>query len=214
MRDARTRIKICGLRTPEQARMVAEAGADAIGLVFHAPSPRHVGIDEAARIAAAVPAFVTVVGLFVDAPVDFVREVCRQVPLSLLQFHGDESIEHCVQFDKPFVRAVRVRPGVDLLQWRESLAPHRLLARGLLVDAYVPGTPGGTGRSFDWGLLPEAMRGEIILSGGLGPENVREAVGRIRPWAVDVSSGVERSPGVKDPERVARFIEEIRLADV
>lgn len=212
--SARTRVKICGVRTPEQARMVAEAGADAIGLVFHEPSPRHVSVEQAARIAAELPPFVCLVGLFVDAPAAVVREVCARVPLALLQFHGEESIDDCVRFDKPFVRAVRMRPGVDLLQCNMSLAPHRHLARGLLVDAYVPGVHGGTGRSFDWGLLPESIRGEIVLSGGLDPANVREAVMRVRPWAVDVSSGVERSPGVKDPERVARFIEEVRLADV
>jgi phosphoribosylanthranilate isomerase len=214
MSAARTRVKICGVRTPEQALMVAEAGADAVGLVFHEPSPRHVTAEQAERIASVLPPFVCAVGLFVNAPASFVRAVCTQVPLSLLQFHGDETFDECAQFDKPFVRAVRVRPGVDLLQFKSGMVPHRHLARGLLVDAYVPGTHGGTGRSFDWGLLPEALRGEIILSGGLGPDNVREAVTRVRPWAVDVSSGVERSPGVKDPERVTRFIEEVRLADV
>jgi len=212
--NARTRVKICGLRTPEQALMAVDAGADAIGLVFYPSSPRHVTIAEAVPIATALPAFVSVAGLFVDAAPEFVREVCAQVPLTLLQFHGDESLEDCARFDKPFVRAVRVKPGVDLLHLRESLAPYRRLARGLLVDAWVPGVHGGTGRSFDWGLLPEAMRSEVILSGGLDPSNVREAITRVRPWAVDVSSGVERSPGVKDPERVTRFIEEVRLADV
>lgn len=212
--SARTRVKICGVRTPEQALMVAEAGADAIGLVFHEPSPRHVSVEQAARIAAVVPPFVCLVGLFVDAPATVVRDACARVPLALLQFHGEESIEDCLQFDKPFVRAVRMRPGVDLLQCRATLAPHRRLARGLLVDAYVPGAQGGTGHSFDWGLLPESIRGELILSGGLGPANVREAVMQVRPWAVDVSTGVERSPGIKDPERVSRFIEEVRLADV
>lgn len=213
----RTRVKICGIRTPLDARVAAAAGADAIGLVFYGPSPRHVTVDEAAQVAGSLPPYVMSVGLFVDAPAQQVREVLSAVPLDLLQFHGSETPAYCAQFDKPFVQAVRVRPGVDLLQSYQQVMAHRPLARGLLVDAFVPGQHGGTGQSFDWSLIPASLRGEVILSGGLTPENVGDAVRRMRPWAVDVSSGVERKSGqkgVKDPRLIEQFIEEVHLADV
>ena len=213
----RTRIKICGIRTVEDAQAAAGAGADAIGLVFYGPSPRHVTVQQAAVIAGSLPPYVMTVGLFVDAPAAEVRDVLSAVPLDLLQFHGSETPAFCVQFDKPFVQAVRVRPGIDLLQCRTASMQARPLSRGLLVDAFVPGLHGGTGQSFDWSLIPGAMRGEVILSGGLTPANVRDAVQRVRPWAVDVSSGVERSSGPrgsKDPGLIERFIEEVHLADV
>lgn len=213
----RTRVKICGIRTALDARVAAAAGADAIGLVFYGPSPRHVTVDEAAQVAGSLPPYVMSVGLFVDAPAQQVREVLSAVPLDLLQFHGSETPAYCAQFDKPFVQAVRVRPGVDLLQSHQQSMAHRPLARGLLVDAFVPGQHGGTGQSFDWSLIPALLRGEVILSGGLTPENVGDAVRRMRPWAVDVSSGVERKSGqkgVKDPRLIEQFIEEVHLADV
>ncbi len=213
----RTRVKICGIRTALDARVAAAAGADAIGLVFYGPSPRHVTVDEAAQVAGSLPPYVMSVGLFVDAPAQQVREVLSAVPLDLLQFHGSETPAYCAQFDKPFVQAVRVRPGVDLLQSHQQSMAHRPLARGLLVDAFVPGQHGGTGQSFDWSLIPASLRGEVILSGGLTPENVGDAVRRMRPWAVDVSSGVERKSGqkgVKDPRLIEQFIEEVHLADV
>lgn len=213
----RTRVKICGIRTALDARVAAAAGADAIGLVFYGPSPRHVTVDEAAQVAGSLPPYVMSVGLFVDAPAQQVREVLSAVPLDLLQFHGSETPAYCAQFDKPFVQAVRVRPGVDLLQSRQQSMAHRPLARGLLVDAFVPGQHGGTGQSFDWSLIPASLRGEVILSGGLTPDNVGDAVRRMRPWAVDVSSGVERKSGqkgVKDPRLIEQFIEEVHLADV
>jgi len=217
MSPRRTRVKVCGIRTEQDAWVAAAAGADAIGLVFYAPSPRHVSLDEAARVAGRLPPFVMSVGLFVDAPVQQVREVLAAVPLDLLQFHGSETPAYCAQFDKPFVQAVRVRPGVDLLQSRRAMMAHVPLARGLLVDAFVPGQHGGTGQSFDWSLIPSPLRGEVILSGGLTPDNVGAAVRQVRPWAVDVSSGVERKSGqkgVKDPRLIERFIEEVHLADV
>jgi phosphoribosylanthranilate isomerase len=213
----RTRIKICGLREIEHARAAAAAGADAIGLVFHPPSPRNVTAGQAAAIAGALPPFVTRVGLFADASPEAVRAVLAAVPLDLLQFHGDETLEYCLTFDKPFVRAIRVRPGVDLLQCAAELVAAGTLARGLLADAWVPGVQGGTGQSFDWSLIPHSMRGQVILSGGLTPANVGDAIRTVRPWAVDVSSGVEHASGpkgVKDPGLIARFIEEVRLADV
>jgi len=213
----RTRVKICGIRSVEDAQVAAAAGADAIGLVFYGPSPRHVTAEQAARVAGSLPPYVMSVGLFVDAPAEQVREVLATVPLDLLQFHGSETPAFCAQFDKPFVQAVRVRPGVDLLQSKAGSMQFSPLARGLLVDAFVPGLHGGTGQSFDWSLIPGSLRGEVILSGGLTPENVREAVRQVRPWAVDVSSGVERKSGqkgVKDPRLIERFIEEVHLADV
>jgi phosphoribosylanthranilate isomerase len=213
----RTRVKICGIRNAEDARTAAEAGADAIGLVFYGPSPRHVTAAQAAAIAGSLPPYVMSVGLFVDAPQEQVRAVLAEVPLDLLQFHGSETPAFCAQFDKPFVQAIRVRPGVDLIQSSEQMMQFRPLARGLLVDAFVPGLHGGTGQSFDWSLIPEPMRGEVILSGGLTPTNVRDAVRQVRPWAVDVSSGVERNSGqkgIKDPRLIEQFIEEVHLADV
>ena len=217
MTARRTRVKICGIRTVEDAQAAARAGADAIGLVFYGPSPRHVTVEQAACIAGSLPPYVMAVGLFVDAPDAQVRDVLSAVPLDLLQFHGSETIDFCMQFDKPFVQAVRMRPGVDLLQCRRQSMHSRPLSRGLLVDAFVPGLHGGTGQSFDWSLIPGPLRGEVILSGGLTPTNVRDAVRQVRPWAVDVSSGVERSSGpkgVKDPGLIERFIEEVHLADV
>lgn len=213
----RTRVKICGIRNAEDARLAAAAGADAIGLVFYGPSPRHVTLEQAATIAGSLPPYVMSVGLFVDATAEAVNEALAAVPLDLLQFHGSETPAFCAQFDKPFVQAVRVRPGVDLLQSSGRAMQYRPLARGLLVDAFVPGLHGGTGQSFDWSLIPGPMRGEVILSGGLTPANVRDAVRQVRPWAVDVSSGVERNvgpKGIKDPRLIERFIEEVHLADV
>nr|WP_229797448.1 phosphoribosylanthranilate isomerase [Jeongeupia chitinilytica] len=196
------RVKICGLRDVETAVATARLGADAIGLVFYAPSPRCVDATAAARIVAALPAFVSSVGLFVDAAPDYVRDVLRQVPLDLLQFHGDESPEYCRQFGRPYIKALRVKPDTDLVECAKRYHD----ARGLLVDAYVPGVPGGTGEAFDWALLPNDLVLPLILSGGLHPDNVAQAVEQVRPWALDVSSGVELSKGVKDLARVAAFI--------
>ncbi len=213
----RTRVKICGITTVADAGAAVAAGADAIGLVFYGPSPRHVTIQQAAQIAGSLPAFVSAVGLFVDATADEVRATLGAVPLDLLQFHGAEAPGFCAQFDKAFIKAVRVKPGVDLLQSRLEVMMFRPLARGLLVDAFVPGVHGGTGQSFDWALIPEAMREQVILSGGLTPANVHDAIRHVRPWAVDVSSGVERTSGpkgVKDPRLIERFIEEVHRADV
>ncbi|AOX99195.1 phosphoribosylanthranilate isomerase [Jeongeupia sp. USM3] len=202
------RIKICGLRDVATAVETARLGADAIGLVFYAPSPRSVSAETAATITAALPAFVTSVGLFVDAEPAFVRNVLAQAPLDLLQFHGDEAPEYCRSFGRPYIKALRVKPDTDLVECARRYHD----ARGLLVDAYVPGVPGGTGEAFDWKVLPDDLPLPLILSGGLHPGNVAQAVRQVRPWALDVSSGVERSKGEKDLARVAAFVEAVHLA--
>jgi phosphoribosylanthranilate isomerase len=196
------RVKICGITRIEDALHACRAGADALGFVFYDKSPRHVSPQIAANIIASLPPFVTAVGLFVDASEARVREVLDAVPLDLLQFHGDETPDFCAGHGRPYLKALRVRPGLDLLQ----SASHFAGARALLLDAFVPGTPGGTGERFDWNLIPANLPMPIVLSGGLTPDNVRDAVRRVRPWAVDVSSGVEATKGIKDPDRVTRFI--------
>jgi phosphoribosylanthranilate isomerase len=198
----RTRIKICGITRVEDARVAVESGADAIGLVFYAPSPRCVSLDQACAIIDAVPPFVTVVGLFVDPDQDAVEKVLRRCRLNLLQFHGDEAPNLCERFGLPYLKAARVRAGVDLVQ---CLSPYAM-AQGWLLDAYHQQLYGGTGASFDWNLIPRDLARPVILSGGLTPENVAAAVRQVRPWAVDVSSGVETSKGVKDAAKMAAFI--------
>ncbi|MDO8350261.1 MAG: phosphoribosylanthranilate isomerase [Gallionella sp.] len=212
------RVKICGITRAEDALAVAMSGADAIGLVFYEKSPRHVSIGQAAKLAAVLPPFVTVVGLFVNASAETVREVLAAVPLDVLQFHGDESPQFCAQFNKPYLKAIRVKVGVDLLQ----CAARFHTAQGLLLDAHVEGIPGGTGACFDWTLIPEALPLPLILSGGLSVENVAAGIRQVRPYAVDVSSGVEVSKGidtlkgintlkgVKDAAKIARFMQEVK----
>jgi len=200
------RIKICGLKDPHMARAIALAGADAIGLVFYPPSPRHVDLDTARAIADALPAFVSSVGLFVDATVAEVEDVLAKVPLDLLQFHGDESPEYCASFGRPYIKAVRVKPGLDLLEYARRYTG----ARGLLCDAYSPVAPGGTGERFDWRLLPRDLPLPLILSGGLVAANIGDGIRATRPWAVDVSSGVERQRGEKDLDLAREFIDAVR----
>ncbi len=204
----RTRIKICGLTRPQDVIAAVEAGADAIGLVFYPPSARHVSFDDAARLAALVPPFVTTVGLFVNAESAFVDEALRRVPLQLLQFHGDEPVAECVRYGRPWIKAARMRSGIDLVEFA-SLYPS---ASALLLDSFVDGYGGG-GKTFDWSLIPQGLGKRLILSGGLDPDNVVEAVRRVRPWAVDVSSGVESGKGIKDAARMAAFIAGVRHAD-
>jgi phosphoribosylanthranilate isomerase len=204
-----TRIKICGITRSEDALAAARLGADAIGFVFHSQSPRHVTPETAASIARALPAFVTTVGLFVDADEAVIRATLARVPLDLLQFHGAEPPEFCARFDRPWIKAIAVAPEVDLLQ---SAADYKG-SRGLLLDAFVPGMHGGTGTRADWNAIPGSLGLPIILAGGLTPANVGEAIRVVRPWAVDVSSGVERAKGVKDPEQLAAFIQGVRDAD-
>jgi phosphoribosylanthranilate isomerase len=204
-----TRIKICGITRTEDALAACAAGADALGFVFHPPSPRNIEPDHARDIIAALPPFVSSVGLFVDCDAARVESVAARVPLDILQFHGDETPEFCARFARPYLKAVRMRAGVDLLEYARRFAS----ARGLLLDAYVRGTHGGTGTRFDWRLVPEGVPVPIVLSGGLTAHNVGEAVRALRPWAVDVSSGVEAAKGIKDPQRIREFIAGVRRAD-
>lgn len=204
-----TRVKICGLTREQDVIAVCKYGADAIGLVFYEPSPRHVSITQAVRLLQVLPPFVTSVGLFVDASPAFVREVLAKVPLDVLQFHGNESPEYCAQFGRPYLKAIRVKAGVDLLQCASDFRA----ARGLLLDAYVEGIPGGTGAKFDWSLIPAAIEVPIILSGGLDADNVAIAIEHVHPHAVDVSSGVEESKGIKDAVKIARFMDEVQRID-
>lgn len=205
-----TRIKICGLTREQDIHAVAGHGADALGLVFYDKSPRHVSVLQAAGLARAVPPFVTVVGLFVNPTVDYVREVLAKVPLDVLQFHGEETPEFCASFGKPYLKAIRVKAGVDLVECAARYAG----AQGLLLDAYVEGTQGGTGASFDWALIPRNLPLPVILSGGLHAGNVAEAIRQVQPYAVDVSSGVEAAKGIKDAAKVAAFIKEVKNVDL
>jgi len=205
-----TRIKICGITLEQDVLAVTSSGADALGLVFYEKSPRHVAPQQAAQLAHSVPPFVTVVGLFVNPSVDYVREVLAKVPLDVLQFHGEETPEFCRQFGRAYLKAIRVRAGVDLVQCASRYAG----AQGLLLDAFVEGTQGGTGESFDWSLIPHDLPLPVILSGGLHAGNVAEAVRQVRPYAVDVSSGVEAAKGIKDAAKIAAFINEVKNVDL
>lgn len=202
------RVKICGITNSEDALLAAEAGADALGLVFYAQSPRCVNAEQAAAIAAAAPPFVTLVGLFVDADAAQVEQVLTKVPLNLLQFHGAENATYCEQFRRPYIKALRMKPGLDL----EAAMAEHVNARGFLLDAYRPGVPGGTGERFDWRRVPQHSGRQIILAGGLTADNVAEAIAVARPQAVDVSGGVEASPGKKDPRKVRAFIRAAKSA--
>ena len=202
-----TRIKICGLTRHEDLLGAVHAGADAIGLVFYAPSPRYVDLKTAADLARAVPPLVTVVGLFVNADAAQVREALAAVPLHLLQFHGDEDEAYCRQFDRPYLKAARVKPGLDLVQYAVGFPT----ARAIVLDACVDGYGGG-GEVFDWSLIPPQIGKPIVLSGGLDAGNVGEAIARVHPAAVDVSSGVEAAPGIKDTDKIRAFIAAVRSA--
>lgn len=201
-----TRVKICGITRAEDALAVAASGADALGLVFYDPSPRNVSFDQARAIVDVLPPFITVVGLFVDADPERVRAALATLPLDLLQFHGNEKPEYCRAFSHPYLKAVRVKAGVDLVQYASLYGD----ARGLLLDAHVEGIAGGTGESFDWSLIPDGLQCPVVLSGGLSPANVGEAIRRVRPAAVDVSSGVESAKGIKDAAKIAAFMQGVR----
>jgi phosphoribosylanthranilate isomerase len=205
-----TRAKICGITRVEDGLAAAMAGADAIGLVFHDRSPRHVEADQAAAIVAALPPFVASVALFVNPAAVEVERVLHRVRPDILQFHGEETPEFCRSFAMPYLKAARVRPGIDLLQFAALYAD----ARGLLLDAWSEGIHGGTGERFDWALIPPGLPKPVILAGGLTPANVVQAIRAVRPWAVDVSSGVEAGKGIKDAAKIAAFIKEVRNADV
>jgi phosphoribosylanthranilate isomerase len=207
--QVRTRVKICGITHPDDALAAAGLGADALGFVFYRPSPRFVEPAMARTIAALLPPFVSSVGLFVDASADEVRAVLGQVPLTLLQFHGDESPEFCGQFGKPFLKAIRMKPDVDVAAQIARYA----FASGILLDAYRPGVPGGTGETFDWQRVPKPALKPVLLAGGLVPDNVGAAIRTTRPWAVDVSGGVEASRGRKDHDKLKAFFDAVRLTD-
>lgn len=204
----KTRIKICGLTREEDVDAAVAAGADAIGFVFHSPSSRFVTPQRAAELARRIPPFVAVVGLFVNATPETVLAACDSLPISILQFHGDEDVAFCRQFARPYLRAARVRPGLDLLEFARAFPD----ARGLLLDAFVEGYGGG-GQVFDWALIPPRLPGFLVLSGGLTAANVGEAIERVRPVAVDVSSGVETGKGIKDHTKIAAFVAAVRKAD-
>ncbi|MFZ3041819.1 MAG: phosphoribosylanthranilate isomerase [Thiobacillus sp.] len=196
------RVKICGITRLQDLHAACDAGADALGFVFYEKSPRHLSIANAAALLRELPPFVQSVGLFVNAEPAFIESVLQAVPLDLLQFHGDETPADCVRFGRSYIKAVRVNRETDLLKCAADFDA----ACGLLLDAYVPGVPGGTGESFDWKLIPPDLPKPIVLSGGLTPENIAEAARRVHPWAVDVSSGVEISKGIKDARKIAQFI--------
>ena len=205
---SRTRIKICGITRAEDADAAVAAGADSLGFVFYPPSPRNVSIEQAAELIAGLPAFVTSTALFVDADVEFVQRVIEQTKVDLLQFHGNESQEYCSQFARPYMKAIRMKPDVDVKAEAERYGD----ASAILLDAYRPGVPGGTGESFDWERIPAELRDSIVLAGGLNPDNIRKAVETVHPFAVDVSGGVEASKGMKDKEKIETFVQEVNRA--
>jgi phosphoribosylanthranilate isomerase len=215
----RTRIKLCGLSQPQDVAVAVECGADAIGLVFYEKSPRHVQIEQARALLAGLPPYVSAIGLFVNAGLEDVRQVLARVPLSGLQFHGDESPQQCAAIaealSRPFTRALRIKPEMqasDLLEYERacrSASPH---FSGLLLDTWVDAY-GGSGKVFDWSLVPKELAPRVVLSGGLNALNVTEAVTRVRPHAIDVSSGIEREKGIKDADKMRDFVRAVRAAD-
>lgn len=204
-----TRIKICGITTVSDARSAVDCGADAIGLVFYARSPRAVTVEQAAAIAAVVPPFVTVVALFVDEPPNSVQRILADVAIDMIQFHGSETAQFCAQFARPWIKALRVKPGVDLV----AACQEYRQARGILLDSWQEGVPGGTGTAFDWRLAARSLPLPVVLAGGLNENNVGAAMARVGPVAVDVSGGVERAPGTKDLQKIKRFVAAVRSAD-
>lgn len=204
-----TRIKICGITRPEDARAAADSGADAIGLVFYSQSARAVTVDQAAAITAVVPPFVSVVALFVDESAATIRTVLEAVPIDLIQFHGEEPAQFCEQFARPWIKALRVKPGIDLAG--ECAAYKK--GRAVLLDSWQKGVPGGTGTTFDWNLATGTLPLPVVLAGGLHSDNVGVAIRALHPAAVDVSGGVESSPGIKDARLIEQFIAAVRTAD-
>ncbi len=200
----RTRVKICGITRIEDARAAVELGCDALGLVFYPPSPRAVTVGQAQAILASLPPFVTSVGLFVDEDEAVIRSTLEQVPLDLLQFHGDETEAECVRYGRPYIKALRMREGEDIARTARQYPS----AAGILLDAYQPGLPGGTGQTFDWQRIPPLAQ-PLILAGGLAADNVARAIETVHPYAVDVSGGVEAEKGIKDPRKMAAFINEV-----
>lgn len=209
VKQRRTRLKICGITRPEDAVAVVRAGADAIGLVFYAPSPRAVDIATAKAVVAVIPAFVTVTALFVNPAADEVQKVLDGVRIDLIQFHGDEEDDFCSQFNRPYIKAIRVRQASDVVASCVRFPG----ALAVLLDSYKPGVPGGTGETFDWSLVPDELPKPIILAGGLTIANVASAIRQVRPFAVDVSGGVEADKGIKDPGKITAFVDEVYCVD-
>lgn len=204
----RTRVKICGITRPEDALVAADLGVDAIGLVFYPKSPRYVEASLAAEILSAIPPFMTTVALFLDARQDFIQQVLNTVPVDLLQFHGDECPADCGNFGRPYIKAIGMKGGVNAQAYADAYPD----AQGYLLDSHAVGEAGGTGERFDWASVPKLNK-PLILAGGLRPDNAAEAVRLARPYALDISSGVELSPGVKDKDMMKEFISEVKKAD-
>lgn len=204
----RCRVKVCGITSVADAQMVSYAGADALGLVFYPKSPRNVSLEQARTISQAIPPFITRVGLFLNAERDFITQVLEQVTLDVIQFHGNESAEFCRSFGRPYIKALGM-----LGQNFYELARAYPDAQGLLVDSHTPGAAGGTGQTFDWTQLPQNYPQALILAGGLKADNVYQAIKTTQVYAVDVSSGVESTAGVKDPAKVTAFLNEVRRVE-
>ena len=214
---ARTRIKFCGMTREQDIDAALSLGIDALGFVFYRPSKRHVSPERAAELVACVPASIATVGLFVDATHDQISAVLERVPLSLLQFHGDEAPDACGRFSRPYIKAARVTPDLDLLEFADAYRE----AAALLLDAHTAGY-GGSGKVFDWSLVPRQLKDtvaapadarRVVLSGGLNAANVADGIARVRPYAVDVSSGIESAKGIKDPDAMRQFVAAVRAAD-
>ena len=206
----RVRIKICGITRPEDAVAAAASGADAIGLVFYPGSPRCIDTDTAAAIISVLPPFISKVGLFVNQNESEIKSILNLVPLDYLQFHGEESPEECGRYDKPYLKSIKMDEKVNLISAVERYHGSSCL----LLDTYVEGIAGGTGQTFDWTKIPVSLNKPIILAGGLTPDNVKTAITRVRPYGVDISSGVEKSKGIKDPDRMAAFIREVLILNL
>ncbi len=204
----RTRVKICGITRTEDAMHAIQYGADAIGLVFYGPSPRNVTIAQAVEITKKIPAFVTVTALFVNAESTFISEVIKEVQPTLLQFHGDETPDECAQYSLPYIKAIRVKSDTNLVQYAIDFKD----AKALLLDAFTEGVVGGTGHQFDWNLIPNTLTKPVILAGGLNAENVANAIHQTKPFAVDVSGGVEHTKGIKSEAKIAAFMQQVKLA--
>ena len=205
----RTRVKICGITNLDDALSAVDAGCDALGFVFYAKSPRMVTPEQAADIISKLPAFVTSVALFVNESAEVVNQVIATTGIDLLQFHGYESAEFCSRFSRPYIKALRMKPELDLTAQFETYAS----SQGILLDAYTPGIPGGTGEMFDWSRIPDELATKIILAGGLSAVNVAEAIAQVSPYAVDVSGGVEASKGIKDSSKMTDFMNEVYRAN-
>nr|VFK51572.1 MAG: phosphoribosylanthranilate isomerase [Candidatus Kentron sp. TUN]VFK54040.1 MAG: phosphoribosylanthranilate isomerase [Candidatus Kentron sp. TUN]VFK65737.1 MAG: phosphoribosylanthranilate isomerase [Candidatus Kentron sp. TUN] len=203
----RTRVKICGITHPTDALTAAQLGADAIGLVFYPPSPRAITIDKARAIATILPPFITLVALFVNPDRTLVKKVLNALPINLLQFHGEEDPTTCEQYGHPYIKAVRMRKGIDVSAWMKKFSN----ASALLLDTHHEKVWGGSGETFDWTLVPSERPLPLILAGGLNSDNVQEAIRAVRPSAVDVSGGVESTKGIKDPHKMAKFISRVNL---